>query len=484
MSHVLLLILLGLGSGSLIAGLAVAVVLTYRGSGIINLAAGGYAMVAGYAFWALHAGELGFSLPRWPALIVALLFVMAVSAAAELGIYRPLRTQPPLAKLVASLGILLTMQASMLLAFGTLPHSEPQILPQGTIKMLHAVVPENRFIIAAIVIAAAGVLTAAYRWTSFGLATRAASENEVSGMLRGLSPTRLALTNSMIAAFVAGGVGILAAAITELDTSTLPLQIVPALAAGVLAGMSSPGIACLAGFAIGVGYSLLTYFSGLSWFPTSGGVPFPGVTDLLAFVIVVLAMFVRGARLPGRGQIVERGLPEVPRPERLLRTALPVGVIAAVALVVLPYDFRQAEVNTIIGVVMALSLVVITGFVGQVSVVQLSLAGVAGFVISRLATDHGVPFPWSPLAGIAAAVVLGLIAAVSALRVRGVSLVIVTLAAAVAIDSFYFNNTSFGGGTFGSPVPEPHVFGLDIGPARASGAWTATSPARCSAGWP
>ena len=60
----------------------------------------------------------------------------------------------------------------------------------------------------------------------------------------------------------------------------------------------------------------------------------------------------------------------------------------------LPYDFRQAVINTLIGTVMALSLVVITGFVGQISVVQLSLAGVTGFVISRLATDHGVPFPW------------------------------------------------------------------------------------------
>jgi len=58
-------------------------------------------------------------------------------------------------------------------------------------------------------------------------------------MLRGLSPTKLALTNSLIAALIAGIVGIIAAAITELDTNTLPLQIVPALAAALLAGLSS-----------------------------------------------------------------------------------------------------------------------------------------------------------------------------------------------------------------------------------------------------
>ena len=282
-------------------------------------------------------------------------------------------------------------------------------------------------------------------------------------MLRGLSPTRLALTNSMMAALIAGVVGILSGALTELDTETLPLQIVPALAAALLAGMSSCSIACAASFGIGILYSLITWMSGLSWFPTSGGIPLPGVTDLVAFLIVIVAMFLRGANLPGRGHLIEAGLPEVPRPQRLLAIALPLAVVCAAALVVLPFDFRQALVNTLIGTVMALSLVVITGFVGQISVVQLSLAGVTGFVISRLAVDHGVPFPWAPILGIAAAVVLGLITAASALRVRGVSLVIVTLAAAVAINSFYFNNPTIGAGVNGSPVPELHIFGLDLG---------------------
>jgi len=465
MQQILLQILLGLGSGALIAGLAVGVVITYRGSGIINLAIGGYAMLAGYAFWAFHANtvHLGGSIPKWPALILALLFVMLVAVLAEIIIFQPLRNSSPLAKLVASLGLLLTMQASMLLAFGTLPQSAPQILTQKTVAMLGAVVPINRFIIAGIVIVVTVVVAAAYRWTSFGVATRAASENETSGMLRGLSPRRLAMTNSVIAALLAGIVGILASTITELDTSTLPLQIVPALAAAVLAGMSSPVIACAAGFGVGIMYALVEYASGQSWFPTANGAPFPGVTELAAFLFVVLAMFARGARLPGRGQLIEQGLPEVPKPARLASIALPLAAVAAVALVVLPFDFRQAEVNTLIGIVLALSLVVITGFVGQISVVQLSLAGVTGFVISRLAHDHGIPFPFAAIAGIAAAVVIGLLTAVSALRVRGVSLVIVTLAAAVAIDAFYFGNPSFGAAPNGSPVPEPHLFGLDIG---------------------
>ena len=70
MQQILLFILLGLGSGALIAGIALGVVLTYRGSGIINLATGAMAMLAGYAFWALRTGELGFTLATPPALVL------------------------------------------------------------------------------------------------------------------------------------------------------------------------------------------------------------------------------------------------------------------------------------------------------------------------------------------------------------------------------------------------------------------------------
>ena len=144
---------------------------------------------------------------------------------------------------------------------------------------------------------------------------------------------------------------------------------------------------------------------------------------------------------------------------------MPVVVVAAVALVVLPFDFREALINSMIGTLIALSLVVITGFVGQISIVQLALAGVTGFTVSHMAVNFGITFPLAAIAGVAAALVLGLRRpAASALRVRGVSLAVVTLAAAVAITNFGFVNTTWGGGQSGSPVPEPKWFGLDLGP--------------------
>ena len=143
------------------------------------------------------------------------------------------------------------------------------------------------------------------------------------------------------------------------------------------------------------------------------------------------------------------------------------AIVGAVALIVFPYEFRQSLINSLLGVVICLSLVVIVGFVGQISVVQLALAGVAGFTMSHLTTDLGgiwAEFPISILIGAATATIVGLLIAVSALRVRGVSLVVVTLSAAVALEQFGFLNARWGGQATGSPVEQPKLGGLDLSP--------------------
>lgn len=139
------------------------------------------------------------------------------------------------------------------------------------------------------------------------------------------------------------------------------------------------------------------------------------------------------------------------------------ATVAVVALIVLPFDFRQALTNSMIGMVIVLSYVVITGYVGQISVMQLALSGTAGFVLSHLSIGWGIPFPFSALGAMVLATLLGVAAGVSALRVRGVSLAVVTLAAALAMEQALFNNTWFGG-TAGVSIPPPRLFGNDLGP--------------------
>jgi branched-subunit amino acid ABC-type transport system permease component len=462
--EILLFALLGLGTGAVVAGISISVVVTYRGSGIINLATGAVAMVAAYAFWALKSDFFHITLGTVPAFVVTVAVAVGLGVLTELLVFRPLRTASPLAKLIASLGVLLTLQATVLLWFGSAARQVPNILPTNNIELFGVQVPANRFWMAGIVLAIAIVLAGLYRWTRFGLATRAASENEVAGMLAGLSPNQLSLANTVLAAAVAGVVGIIAGPLVQADSITLPLFIAPALAAALFARFTSIGTAYLAGILIGVGQSLMYYVSTLSWFPKSrAGNPLPGVQALLIFLIIVVALFLRGASLPTRGELVERRLPAAPRAHRLAGPSAALTVLGAVLLVVLPFGYRQAFMLSLIGMVVCLSLVVITGFVGQVSLVQVTLAGVCGFAVSHLIIDAGVGFPWGPIVGSLAAVAVGMGVGASALRVRGVSLAVVTIAGVVAIEQFGFANENWGAGSGGSPVEQPRLFGLDIG---------------------
>ncbi len=465
-TQLLLFALLGLGSGSLIAGISIGVVLTYRGSGIINVATGAVAMLGGYAYWSLRTGIYGWHAPTAPALILTLLILLVLGVLIELIAFRPLRTASPLAKLAASLGVLLIAQASVVLAFGIGTKPQPPVLPRNTTTLLGATIPIDRLILPGIVLGATLVISLLFRFSRFGVATRAASENEVGAMLLGLSPNQLALANTLLATVAAGSLGVLAASVTQLDSTSLPLQVVPALTAALFARFTSFWIASVIGLCIGMLENLLYYFQTFSWFPTDNGLAMPGVQPLLVFLLMVVALFLRGTSLPTRGELVERRLPLAPRAQRLWQTTLGSAAVAVVALIVLPYDFRQALITSLLATVMCLSLVVITGYVGQISVVQLALAGISGFTVSHLAVDHGVGFPWGMLIGACAATVCGLLTAVSALRVRGVSLAVVTLAAAVAIEQFVFLSTTWGGGSSSSPVPEPK-FGIDLGPYGA-----------------
>lgn len=475
MSQIVLFLLLGLGPGALIAGLALGVVLNFRGSGVINLAVGGVAMFAAFVFFGLRTGgylflsqlHLGGAMATVPALVITLAVTAALGVAIELLVFRPLRHASPLAKLVASLGILLTLQAAVIMRFGEGGQAAPPVLPAAsTVKLFGIIVPSDRFVMTGIIVVVALALAAAYRWSRFGLAARAASENETVAVTSGLSPGRLSLIHTTLMCLLAGAFGVIVAPLTQLDSTTIALTIVPALAAALLARFESFTIAMIAGLVMGVIQSELLYVQALPGFPTvSGGVQIPGIADVLYFLIIVGAMYWRRPSLPERGSIQERRLPAAPAAGRIAAPSLVCLLLGVLAFMVFPFDFRQALINSLIGALLCLSYVIITGFVGQMSVVQVALGGVCAFVVSKLAAQAGIGFPIGPLIGTALAVVFGLVTAVSALRVRGVNLAVVTIAAAVAIENFGFDNPSWGAGPSGSPVPQPHLLGIALGPA-------------------
>ena len=110
---------------------------------------------------------------------------------------------------------------------------------------------------------------------------------------------------------------------------------------------------------------------------------------------------------------------------------------------------------------LALSVVVLTGYVGQISLAPLAFAGVAGFTMARL-SSAGWPPALALLAGVAASLAVGIVTGLPAVRVRGMTLAVATLAAAVAIEELVLRSTALTGGSGAARVPPLRIGPLDL----------------------
>ncbi len=176
-----------------------------------------------------------------------------------------------------------------------------------------------------------------------------------------------------------------------------------------------------------------------------------GIVAALPLIVIIAVLFLRGKALPVRGAVEEKRLPLSPYPVRVAQHAVVWTTVIAFAAFVFENSgirtvFAGAIQTSLVFVIVMLSIVVLTGYTGQISLVQMSLAGVAAFFMARMMADGsgqgtnltavagpGLPWPLAALAGIAVAVVVGLLVGLPAVRIRGVQLAVVTIAAAITI---------------------------------------------------
>lgn len=466
--------ILGLGSGAVISFIALGIVLGYRGSGVINFAQGGLGMYCAYVFFALRKtgryllpvpGLKGFwqigdstGMSLWPSLTISLITAVLLGLIVHFLVFRPLRNAPSLAKVAASIGLMLTLQDIVAYRFGTETQSVPAVLPTGTAFTLAGTkVPVDRMIIATAAVVVAFLLWALFRLTRFGLATRAAAENERGAMLIGIAPEFQAGMSWVLATVLAAVGGILVAPLTDLTPTGFTLLVIPALAAGLIARFTSFWVTAIAALTIGVLINVLTNLPNtVHWLPSVG------LPEALPFLLVVIVMFVLGKSLPERGTASEGRLQPVPPTRR--RIVMPVVLfgIATFALYTVSANYRLAMVNSMVGAIVCLSLVVIAGFIAQISLFQMTVAGVAGYLLAGFTKGIGIPFPLSPILAATGAMIVGLLAALPALRVRGVNLAVVTLAGGYAIERFVFNNPDLTGGADGASVKPISIFGQTL----------------------
>jgi branched-chain amino acid transport system permease protein len=471
--ELVLFAILGLAAGVAYGGLGLAVVATKRGTGVVNLAQGAVAMWGGYVYHAmretgtLHLPVLGIPStietggPASPPVAIAagVLSSVLISLLAYILVFRPLRNAPQLASVVASIGITTIIQSIVAIQFGTNQIIVPSWFATGTISIADLSVPTNRLVALLVFVVVVVAVWAYFRFARNGIAVAAYAENSRAVTLMGYSADLLAMRAWGLSGLIAGVVGVTVAPLIPLNPITMTLFIVPALAAAVLARFRSVIIVAVAGLGIGVLQSFVTFAKTLPWFPAWLQV---GTEDLIPFLLIIGMLIFGGvAAVSGRGAAAVGRLPAVRRPRSVRGPVITVLVATGICLLLFNGVYRFAFAQSLIAALLILSVVVLTGYAGQISVAQAAIAGLAGLFVARLTIDAGLPFPLAALIAIMAAASLGMLVVLPALRAVGIQLTVVTLALAVAVQSAVFSNPVFNPAALGS-LPAPTLFGIDF----------------------
>ncbi|SNQ46830.1 ABC transporter [Frankia canadensis] len=443
--------LLGLGGGAIVALLAQGIVLIYRGSGVVNFAHGAFALAGAYIVYELRTKH---GWPAVPAMVVSAIVAALFGVLVQVLIMRPLRTAPPLSRVIATLGVLATIQSIATIRYGgTSLVQVTSSLPSSGVKIIGVNVGQDRLWLLAIAVVVTVVVWAVTRFTTLGLAISASAANERAAATLGWSPNFLACLTWAFGGAIASMAGSLVAPITGLSVVTFSMLLIAALAAALLGGFSSMPLVLLGGLVIGITQSEFTNYVKLT-----------GAVDTVPFVAIILVLIVRGRSLPLRSFVSER--PAVASSGRL-NPFLVIG-LAAVAIVlelaVLPDDWLQAVTISLTFGLFALSVIVLTGWAGQLSLAQIALGGVGALGTGLLVAKSGWPFIPALIAGIAIAVVGGLLFALPALRTRGINLAVVTFGLGFAVQQMAFQRSGWTGGADGLAVGAQKVFGFDIDP--------------------
>jgi ABC-type branched-subunit amino acid transport system ATPase component/ABC-type branched-subunit amino acid transport system permease subunit len=448
MQEVIRFALLGFGVGALYALASQGLIVIYRGSGVLNFALGAIGMIGAYVEYELTQNH-GWAFV--PALILGVLASGVVGALVHLLIMRPLRNVSPIVRVIATLGVMVTIQAIAVLRYQANPRFVPSALPVHVWHLFGSVViSSDRVILLAIALVLTAGLWALYRFTKFGLGTSAVAENERAAASLGWSPDRIATINWALGSALAGLAAILIVPIVTLQPAVLTNLVLAATAAALVAGFRSFPIAMLAGLLMGIAQ-------------TEGNryITQPGVGDSFPFILIVVWMLFRGKALPLRDYLLQR-LPSV-------GTGQPhwpmIGFGAALAvflIAVTPPLWITAFTVTFGVAVVLLSILVLTGYAGQLSLAQFAIAGFGAYVAGRLMAADGWPFWLGVLAGVGAAVPLGVLFALPAVRTRGINLAVLTLGLGTAIELILFDNQDLTGGVAGTIIKSPTLAGFSI----------------------
>jgi len=253
MEAVLFQVLAGLATGGIYASLALALVMIYQATHLVNFAQGEMAMFATYIAWSL----LNAGMPYWAAFLLTVAFAFVFGVLIERIVIRPVENAPVLAVVVVFIALLVILNSIAGWIFTYTIKSFPSPFPAALGIRYMSPHQIGALLVTLMVLA---LLYVFFRFTPLGLAMRAAAENPDSSRLVGIRVGWMLALGWGLAAAVGAVAGMMVAPIVYLDPNMMSGILLYAFAAALLGGIDSPGGAVLGGLVVGVAENLLGAF--------------------------------------------------------------------------------------------------------------------------------------------------------------------------------------------------------------------------------
>ncbi|MHB8328648.1 MAG: ABC transporter permease [Acidimicrobiales bacterium] len=479
MSTLLSYALPGIPYGCDYALMAVGLVITFRATGVFNLAFGAQAFAAAFVFDLLVRSQ---GLPVWAAFVVAVLVLSPVlGLALDRLLFRHIPTASTTAKVVSAVGLLIAIPQLLPILFGTTPRLNPPSLwldpSRVYFHLLTTPVNGGELSTTVVTVGVAAVVVALFRWSGIGLEMRAVVESRRLAQLQGVDAPKVAGLAWALSSALAGLAGVLMLPLSAQLVPTYPLQFTSLLVAGLtaaaLAGMRSVPIALAGAVGLGIAENVMR-----GYLPS--GVLAQAVVPAFPFVVLVgTLLWNPGLRSLERSTdplaSVDPPLAAPALSVRDPRLAAPMrwGFRALVAAFVVsgltwvPGYWVTSLTEGLVLSIVFLSITLITGMSGQLSLCQATFAGVGAFAAGQLAGHLGLSVLVGAVVGALMAAGAGALIALVALRISGLLLTLVTLAFALFADQFLFQYSWSGGGLTGVVVPRPVLGPIDFGADRS-----------------
>jgi len=449
-SEFLTFTVIGIVYGCIFVLTSTSLVLVYTTSGVFNFANGAIGMIGAFAYWEL---AIDHGWPDWLAILAVLLVIApALGAVIEFGLIRRVARRGLEATITVTIALLLLLIAGATIIWNPdKARVVPYFFPTHQIKVAGIYVTYHQLIVVGVALVIALTLRLFLYNTRAGIATRAVVDDGELASLAGATPSRYSQLGWAMGASLAALAGILLAPLVNLDIDTLALLVINGYAAAVIGRLRSLPLTFVGGITLGLATQYLHgYLPQGAWLNT--------LYPISPMVFLFVALLLLPPRtLPGR--VIAPRQPRIPG----LRESLAVGAVFVVAAVFIggalsAHALNVATIGIAYGIVM-LSLVLLTGYGGQMSLCQLTFAGLGAYAMAHVGGQSG------SLLGILAAIGLaggvGAIIALPALRLRGLYLALSTLAFAFAMDSGFFQNNKFLGVVAPLFISRPHVPGIN-----------------------